>query len=226
MDVDRTAPEDAALVVIDAQNDFCHSNGAASRAGFDVTPFADVAERLTRLIDVARRVGIPVLFVRTTHDEDVDSLAWRYRTQPRIDSDLPPSPINCRTGTWGSEFFEVTPAAGDPVVTKHRYSAFHGTELDAVLQRGDRRSLLFAGFTTNVCVETSLRDGLCHDYLVSIVEDCCGAFDPDEHTAAVANIRRYFGAVFASEELISQWDESGRAAVAPAGAEAADLENR
>lgn len=226
MEVDRTAPEDAALVVIDAQNDFCHSDGAASRAGLDVTPFADVAERLTRLIDVARRVGVPVLFVRTTHDEDVDSLAWRYRTQPGIDSDLPPSPVNCRTGTWGSEFFEVVPAADEPVVTKHRYSAFHGTELDAVLRRLHRRSLLFAGFTTNVCVETSLRDGLSHDYLVSIVEDCCGAFDPVEHTTAVANIRRYFGAVFASEELIPQWEGNGRGAVAQPGTDAVDLENR
>lgn len=226
MRVHRTSPEDAALVVVDAQNDFCHLEGAASRAGFDVTGLADAADRLRRLVGAARRVGLPVVFVRTTHDEDVDSPAWRYRTLPGIDSHLPPAPVNCRTGTWGSEFFEVSPEDGEPVVTKHRYSAFHRTELDAILRRRGRRSLLFAGFTTNVCVETSLRDGLCHDYLVSIVEDCCGAFDPGEHAAAVANIRRYFGLVFTSDELISAWGGSGQLAVAVAGNDGADLKDR
>lgn len=208
MEVERVSPRDAVLVLIDVQNDFCHPEGSAARAGFDVAAVAPAVDRLVVLVAAARAAGIPRVFVRTTHDETVDSVEWRHRLEPGIGPDNLPAPVNCRTTSWGAQFHRIEPEPGEPVVIKHRYSAFHGTDLVQVLHRIGRRSLLFTGFTTNVCVETSLRDGLSHDFLVSVVEDCCAAFDGEEHDGAITNIGRYFGAVVMSADVIDRWRSS------------------
>lgn len=206
--VERFSIDDAALIVIDSQNDFCHPDGTAAQAGMSVAAVAPAARRLTELVTLARLTEVPVVFVRTNHDDEVDSPQWCHRLQPGIGPHYEPTPPNCRTGTWGAQFFAVHPEPGELVVTKHRYSAFHGTDLAALLRRMGRTSLLFTGFTTNVCVETSLRDGLSHDFLVSIVQDCCAAFDPEEHKAAVTSIGRYFGTVVTSCELATRWGQA------------------
>ncbi len=201
----RYGREDAALVLVDVQNDFCHPDGTAARAGFDVTAIDPAVDRLLEVVDAARAVGVPVIFVRTTHDEVVDSPAWRHRTAGGIGPGHAPAPPNCVTGTWGADLYRVAPKEGEPVVTKHRYSAFAGTDLDLILRSLGRRALVFAGYTTNVCVETSLRDGLSHDYLVSIVGDACAAFDAGEHAASLATIARYFGDVTDADTLLATW---------------------
>lgn len=205
--IERFSPRDTALVLVDVQNDFCHRDGSASRAGFDMDGIDPAVDQQLLLLDAARAAEIPVVFVRTTHDEAVDSPAWTHRRAGGIGPGHEPMAPNCVTGGWGAEFYRVRPSTQDRVVTKHRYSAFAGTELDATLRSLGRLSLLFAGFTTNVCVETSLRDALCRDYLVSIIEDACAAFDAEEHAASLRTIERYFGAVVDSDQLLGRWSE-------------------
>lgn len=218
--VDRFARQDVVLVLVDVQNDFCHPDGSASRAGFDVSAIDPAVDRLVGVLDAARSSGIPVVFVRTTHDATVDSDAWTHRAAPGIGPGARPIPPNCVTGSWGAEFYRVAPQPEEAVVTKHRYSAFVGTDLQVVLNRIGRRALVFAGYTTNVCVETTLRDGLCHDYLVSVVGDACAAFDPNEHTTSLATIRRYFGAVANSDVLAARWRAEGHDGIVTPAAEA------
>jgi ureidoacrylate peracid hydrolase len=207
--IERFDPKDAVLVLVDVQNDFCHPDGSASRAGFDVGLIDPAVDRLLHVLGAARAAGIPVVFVRTAHDDVVDSQAWTHRTQGGIGPGYHPATANCRTGTWGAEFYRVALETDDPVVTKHRYSGFVGTDLDMILRSLGRPSLVFAGYTTNVCVETTLRDGLSRDYLVSVVGDACAAFDPEEHEASLAVVARYFGAVTSSHALIERWQPDG-----------------
>ncbi len=200
----RYDPERAALVVIDVQNDFCSPDGALGRAGNDTAAVVAMVPRLVRLVDDARAAAVPVVFVRTTQDETSATAAWRDRRsiEPDAAAGLGAS---CRTGSWGAEFYELAPSPGEAVVDKHRYSAFAGTDLHLVLQGLGVRSLLFAGVATEVCVESSLRDGLFAEYYVSLVADCAASYSPAAHEASVAVVRDHFGTVVTSAELLVLW---------------------
>lgn len=195
---DVFAPARCALVVVDVQNDYCHVDGVFGRAGYDLGAVHAAVERITALVDVARRVGVPVIWVRTQHDRWTDSPMWLMRGVRAA------API-CATGSWGAELFRVTPAAGECVVVKHRYSAFVGSRLPVVLRALGRSTLLFAGVTTNVCVESTLRDAFMRDWHVALVEDCAAAFTKAEHDAAVHNVRTYFGRVLDTASLEAFW---------------------
>jgi len=207
----RFAPGSAAIVVVDVQNDFCDPDGACARNGSDVTAAVAMVPRLQRFLDAARAAGVLVVFIQTTHDETTDSPAWLARRGD--DAPVPVVPAgNCRTGSWGAEFYGVAPQPGEPVVVKHRYSAFAGTNLDVVLRTAGIDSLLLTGVSTNVCVESTLRDGLFAEYRVTLVEDCAASFEADAHAASVENVARYFGVVATSEEIGATWSTLSRAA--------------
>ena len=89
---------------------------------------------------------------------------------------------------------------------KHRYSAMHNTELDAVLKRHGIRSLLLSGISTDTCVESTGRDAYFMDYYVTLVADCCGAFDERDHLGAIRRFDRDYGAVVTSSDLIGTWE--------------------
>lgn len=195
----RVSPETAALVVIDMQNDFCDPAGLQARQGKDVSPVHAIVPRLTALVDHARRVGVPVVAVRTTHDPSTDTAEWLGR------HDDPDRAQSCQKDSWGAEFYTAEPVSGEVVVEKHRYNAFTGTTLERELDALGRRSLLFCGVTTNTCVETSLRDAVCRDFLATLVEDCCASYTRDAHDRAIASVRNGFGLVTDSTTVIGQW---------------------
>ena len=200
----RTAPGATALVVVDVQNDFCHPDGVMGTAGNDVSAAVEMVPRLKALIDDARAAGVLVVFIQTTHDETVDSPVWLSRRGPLVE-ELGDARVNCRTGSWGAEFYGVAPQAGDRVVIKHRYSAFAGTDLDVVLRTAGITSLLLTGVATDVCVESTLREGLFHEYHVTMVEDCCATYDPAAQEASVRGVEKHFGVVTTAGALSAGW---------------------
>ncbi|MHA6694952.1 cysteine hydrolase family protein [Homoserinimonas sp. A520] len=199
----RCDPARTALIVVDVQNDFCDPAGALANLGNDVGAAAEMVPRLAELITAARAVGVPVIFIQTLHDETNDSSPWldRVGSEPGTVR----AGMICRTGSWGSEFYGVRPEPTDIIVVKHRFSAFVGTSLNLVLASLGIRSLLFTGVATNVCVESSLRDGLSAEYYVSLVDDCSAAYSPAAHAAAVEGIQRDFGTIFSRGELAAAW---------------------
>lgn len=199
--MNRIDPSLMALVVIDVQNDFCHLKGNVSLRGSDVSDAAKIIPPLQRIISVARGADVPIVFVRTLHGPKYDSQSWVERTggQGRTQ--------NCLEDTWGAEFYELTPLAGDLVVSKHRYSAFSSPEFVEAIEKLARPSLVFAGVATNVCVETTLREAICRDYFVTLLEDCCAAYSTAEHNSAIENVKKYFGIVRSSDEVLLNWAE-------------------
>ena len=187
---ERLGEGKAALIVVDVQNDFCHADGAFGNRVSDFSFIERAMPGLCGLIDGCRASGVPVVFVRTFHSNWTDSAVWCGRM-----SEIAKRTPACRPDAWGSAFYRVAPGPSDYVVTKHRYSAFVGTDLDLVLKSSGVRTVMVAGFMTNVCVETTARDAYMHDYHVVLVEDCCGAPLPGEHESAVHNIACYFGLV-------------------------------
>src|SRR5919206_4655477 len=195
---EKVDPRQAALVVVDVQNDFCHPDGAAGQRGKDLAQVAGMVEHLGHLLGEARRVGLPVIFIRTEHGPWTDSEAWLGRSNGT-------SVRTCVEGTWGCDFYGVAPQAGERVVIKHRYSAFRGTDLDLILRARGIRSVLICGVATNVCVETSAREAYMHDYEIVFLADCSAAYSQAEHDATLVNMAQHFGDVVREEEVCAAW---------------------
>jgi len=202
---ERCAPQWAALLVVDVQNDFVSSKGSAAQRGEDVSAAQAMVPTLIRLIAEARRVALPVIYVKTIHGEWTDTPSWIYRKSQQ-------SALNtCREGSWGAEFYDrISPLPSERVVIKHRYSAFINTDLNTVLKAKGVESVLVTGVATNVCVETTARDAYMYDYYVTMVGDCAAAYDPKLHETTLENMRRHFGLVASSEEIIATWQGLGQ----------------
>ena len=197
---ERCDPKYAALVVVDVQNDFVSPDGSAGKRGEDVSAALAIMPPLLRLIDEARRVGLTVVYIRTTHSEWTDTPSWIYRTSQRGGLST------CREGTWGAEFYDgIAPLPTERVVVKHRYSAFINTDLNTVLKARNVQSVLVCGVATNVCVETTARDAYMFDYYVTMIDDCSAAYEAKLHLGTLDNMRRHFGLVASSNEIIETW---------------------
>ena len=197
---ERADPKNAALIVVDVQNDFVSPDGSAGKRGEDVSAAMAIMSPLQRLIDAGRRVGLTIVYIRTTHSEWTDTPSWIYRTSQKGGLST------CREGTWGAEFYDgIVPLSTERVVVKHRYSAFINTDLNTVLKARNIQSVLVCGVATNVCVETTARDAYMFDYYVTMIDDCSAAYEAKLHLGTLDNMRRHFGLVASSSEIIESW---------------------
>ena len=98
-------------------------------------------------------------------------------------------------GGWDYELVDaLQPQPGDIVIAKPRYSAFYNTPLDSTLRARGIRTLVFTGIATNVCVESTLRDGFFLEYFGVVLEDATHQAGPDfVQKAALYNIETFFG---------------------------------
>lgn len=202
---DHLNPKNTALIIVDVQNDFCHEAGACAKMGRDVTAAQTIVPKIEALIQEARKLDIPVVFIQMTQEEHTLSEAWAKR--PRLAQHTDPLAV-CRRGSWGAEFYKLSPAQGDIVVEKHRYSAFIGTQLPMILCSLNRKSLVITGVATNVCVESTARDGFMMDYHVTLVKDGCAGYVRELHENTFQNIEACFGLVLDTSEVISYWAEA------------------
>jgi ureidoacrylate peracid hydrolase len=200
--IDRLRGKKAALMVIDVQNDFCHSQGGFSKRKADLSHVQKVVPHINSFIEKCRQFNLPIIFVRTIHSNWTNSPSWLGR-MGGISEKIPA----CLPNSWGSEFYEVKPNQDEYIVTKHRYSAFVGTDLNLILRSKGIETILLSGVATNICVETTGRDGFCLDYNVILVEDCCGAYILEEHKSTLTNISKYFGMVTDSKTVMEVMEQ-------------------
>lgn len=197
----KVAPANAALVVVDVQNDFVADGGFFSNIGADMKTIQRAVPPLLRLIERARKAGVLVVFIQAIYDQEYRSAPMRERDRRRkVDVS------RCETGTWGADFHSVRPLPAEPVVIKHRYSGVINTELNSVLKRHGIKSLLLTGVATDTCVESTARDAYFIDYYVTLISDCCAAFNKRDHLGALARFERDYGPVVASAEIMAAWE--------------------
>jgi ureidoacrylate peracid hydrolase len=196
--LEKVDPAHTAVLVVDMQNDFVHSDGALARNGGNVAPTQEIVPALNRLIADARSAGVPIVFIRAAHSDWTMSEAGREKRLGRKFQ-------ICAEGTWGCEFYGVQPVAGECIVTKHRYSAFINTDLDLILRAQGIKTLIMTGTATNVCVESTARDGFMMDYYIVFLDDCTGTGDRELHDATLRNIGGAFGVVCNSTDVSAQW---------------------
>jgi ureidoacrylate peracid hydrolase len=200
----RVAPETTRLIIVDVQNDFVGDGGWFDRSGQNLSLMRRAIDDLVEFIPVARSAGVRPIFVQAIYDEKWLSPPMLERHQ-LVGFDT----RHCQSGTWGAEFYKVAPEDGDDVIVKHRYSAFIGTDLDPLLRAQRVDNLIFTGITSNVCVESTARDAYMHDYHVVVVSDLTATYAQEPHDATLQNIRRAFGRVVTSAEIIDVWREAG-----------------
>jgi ureidoacrylate peracid hydrolase len=191
-------PSKTAIIVVDVQNDFCEPEGAAGKGGKDTAACMAMIPRLQRFLDEARAHATNIIFVQTIHEPSTDSDVWVGRRAN-------PDARNCLTGTWGADFTGIAPQAHEPVVIKHRYSAFVNTRLDSILRTLKVENLIVLGVATNVCVESTSRHAYMLDYNVVLVADCSAAYDQAAHDMTLLVHKKYFGTVASSDAIIASW---------------------
>ncbi len=201
----KIAPQVAALVIIDVQNDYCHDDGALSKIGRNVGVIRQMVPRLEEVLTEARRAQVAVIHVRMVNNALTKSQAYLEHHIRRSGADNKV----CEEGSWGAEFYQIQPQSGEPIVTKHRYSAFVGTNMETLLKARGIKTVILAGVTTDVCVESTARDGFMRDYHVMFLSDCTGVDDPNVQEATLERIKRYFGHVVSSEEVVTAWSRLG-----------------
>ena len=208
-------PAHAALIVIDMQNDFCAPGGMMDQEGADLGPVQAVAERLPALIDAARSAGALVVFIRnvyTTNRNAYLSDVWLEQMLRRRGDSYTRRDV-CAADSWEGDFYgEVRPKPDEPIVTKHRYGAFHNTDLDTILRVHGIRSVVLTGVATNACVDTTAREAFVRDYYVVLASDGTACYSDEAHEATLQTIDKYFGLVVTVDEVAEVWGraEAGR----------------
>jgi len=159
-------PARTALVVIDVQDDFVGPMGAMAKVGVDMSGVEPALAKIEALIAGARRVGAAVAFARVVSSPQTDSNALKLLNARK---GRPPYAIAiCREDEAGSGYYRVSPQPGDIEVPKRLFNTFHGTDFDEQLRARGIDTLVFTGFTTDCCVESTCRDAFHRDYSVFV----------------------------------------------------------
>jgi biuret amidohydrolase len=186
-------PERTALLLIDMQRDFLESGGFGEALGNDVGRLQAIVPEARRLLDLCRSAGLLVVHTRECHAPDLSDCpnSKRERGSPalRIGDPGPMGRILVR-GEPGAEIVpELSPAPGELVIDKPGKGAFHATPLREELASRDISHLLVAGVTTEVCVQTTLREANDRGFECLLVEDATESYFAEFKAATLAMIR-------------------------------------
>lgn len=208
-------PSETAMIVIDMQNAYASIGGYVDLAGFDISGAQSTIANIKRALDAARGAGIQVVFLQNGWDPDYveagTPLSPNYhksnalktmRRNPNLKGQL------LARGGWDYELVDdLAPKPGDIRVHKTRYSAFFNSQLDSILRARGIRNLIFVGIATNVCVESTLRDGFHLEYFCTVLEDATHHLGPDFiQKATIYNIETFFGWVTGVDDFAEAVD--------------------
>jgi ureidoacrylate peracid hydrolase len=186
-----------AVIVIDMQNGFCHEDGFMNKIGLDYSTSAAAIEPIGRLLAAARRAGIPIFFTRYTLNADYSDAGLILELFPAIKD-----AGGMIRGTWDADIVDVLEVRPDEVVIdKTRYSAFYDTDLEAQLRALGVDTLIVCGVTTNICVESTVRDAFFRDIRVVVPSDGTAAVTPELHEGALRDFEYGFGQVTTVADL-------------------------
>ncbi|WP_010530595.1 cysteine hydrolase family protein [Lentibacillus jeotgali] len=191
-----------ALVLIDLQNDFCHLDGTASKRGKSITNFQDTFKSIVHLLNVARRENIPIIHTISEHSvwSQSPSRKERFGRQEQKNT-----LSYCQPGTWGANIYHLfEPEPNEKVIIKHRYSAFLYTNLELILRASQIEHIILVGIYTNVCIDSTARDGYMRDFCVTVPYDCVASDDEEKHEYALHLLKGTFANIVHSSKLIEQ----------------------
>jgi nicotinamidase-related amidase len=207
------APDRAALVIIDMQRDFLEPGGFGDALGNDVSLLRGAIGPIAAVLAAAREAGMLVIHTREGHRPDLADLSPAKRRRGRFATTIgdtgPMGRILVR-GEAGHDIIpELAPAADEPVIDKPGKGAFYATELQALLQARGVAQLVVTGVTTEVCVNTTVREANDRGYECLVLEDCCASYFQEFHDIGLRMIAAQgaiFGWVGRSDDVIASLD--------------------
>ncbi|WP_158585616.1 cysteine hydrolase family protein [Pseudooceanicola sediminis] len=194
--------QNTALLVVDMQKAFIDNQYSLGQLGLDVTPLQAAIPGCVSLVKMARAAGIPVIFTRYVYMPGM--VDFGLHRGAKGDERL----TNGSLG-FGTEEIEVIDELGvrpdDIVIDKSRPSSFYGTRLEPVLTSMGIRNLVVCGVTTNICVETTVRDAGQRDYGTYVVKDAVAEFTPERNHYALVGMGWSFAEVVETADIAAAW---------------------
>ena len=199
-----------ALLIIDMQRDFLEPGGFGEMLGNDVSQLRRTIAPNRALLAAWRKAGLLAIHTREGHRPDLSDLPQskkvRGRSQTCIGDAGPMGRILIR-GEPGQDIIpELYPLANEPVIDKPGKGAFWATDLHAILQHQGIKQLVVTGVTTEVCVNTTVREANDRGYDCYVPEDCVGSYYPEFQDYGLRMIKAQggiFGWVGRSDSLIA-----------------------
>ena len=175
------------LIVIDMLNDFLEKWAPA--------PKQQLVRSINELITLIRERSHPVIWIRQEFEPDLqDAFADMKRKGIRVTI----------KGNHGCQIVsDLAVAPGDPVVTKKRYSAFYGTNLDQVLKKLNADALILAGINTHACIRMTAIDAYQRDWEVAVATDCVGSYDQEHHEISLRYMKENIASLMTNQEIRS-----------------------
>jgi nicotinamidase-related amidase len=203
-------PATCALLIIDMQRDFLEPGGFGEMLGNDISQLRRTIEPNRVLLARWRARGLQVLHTREGHRPDLACLPpakkIRGRSPTSIGDSGPMGRILIR-GEAGHDIIpELYPRADEAVIDKPGKGAFYATDLHAILRNRGVRQLIVTGVTTEVCVNTTVREANDRGYDCLVPEDCVGSYFPEFHDAGLKMIKAQggiFGWVSHSQHILA-----------------------
>jgi nicotinamidase-related amidase len=199
----------AAFIIIDMQRDFLEPGGFGAALGNDVSLLKAAVGPCRAVLAAARALGLLVIHTREGHRPDLSD-APRLKVErgdpaTRIGAPGPMGRILVRGEPGHDIIAELYPKSGEPVIDKPGKGAFYQTDLDLMLRNRGIETLLVGGVTTEVCVNTTVREANDRGYRCVVLADCCASYFPEFHAMGLAMIKAQggiFGSVATSRSLL------------------------
>jgi biuret amidohydrolase len=203
------SPSQCALLIIDMQRDFLEPGGFGEMLGNDVSQLRRTIQPNRRLLAAWRARGLLAIHTREGHRPDLTDLPAskkiRGRSATCIGDAGPMGRILVRGEAGHDIIAELYPQAGEPVIDKPGKGAFYATDLHSILQHRGIKQLIVTGVTTEVCVNTTVREANDRGYDCLVLEDCVGSYFPEFHAMGLKMIKAQggiFGWVAHSEAVL------------------------
>lgn len=201
--IEKVDPAHTALLVIDIQNDFCSPDGLLGRRGRNLSMIERSINRLIPTINTARSAGVVTLYTQQIYDRSKlnDLQIEQY--------DLDGKFVTCDIEGNGHQFYRIDPPRSD-VYKKYNYNVFSNPALVERLESNNVKTLVIAGVDTHYCVETAIRNGFDLGYTIVVPADliATGAENLDMHERTIELVRRTYGVLTTSSDLIDAWSGS------------------
>jgi biuret amidohydrolase len=197
-----------ALIVIDMQRDFVEPGGFGATLGNDVTRVATIVPDVARLIAGCRAAAVPVIHTKEAHKADLSDCPVAKRTRGhaklRIGDQGPMGRILI-AGEPGNDIVPaLAPIAGEAVVEKPGKGAFYRTQLRELLHERGLSHLALCGVTTEVCVQTTMREANDRGYECLLIEDATESYFAEFKQATLDMVRAQ-GAIVGWTATIDQF---------------------